>query len=58
MNKVKILFLILAIIAVAFVASIGIAISMESITLAIIGIVGATVTMGIGFTIKKKLQSR
>lgn len=54
MKKENMIFLMLSIITVAFISSIGIAISMASLALAIGGIVGTIVTMGIGFTLKKK----
>lgn len=58
MKKENIIFLILSIISVAFVSSIGIAISIPSTTLAIIGILGTILTMGLGFSLKKKWREK
>lgn len=56
MKKENIIFLFLSIFTVACISLIGIAISMASVGLAIGGIIGSIVAMGIGFSYKKKLR--
>lgn len=54
MKKENILFLLLSIITVICIMAIGVAIAEKSIFIAGIALIGIVVSMGLGFSLKKK----
>ncbi|MCK0470602.1 DUF5325 family protein [Halalkalibacter sp. APA_J-10(15)] len=58
MKKENVLFLLLAVITVICIMSIGVAVAEKSMLIFILSIIGIFLAMGLGFTLKKKINER